>query len=92
MTTNAGAADLRRAQIGFTSQRRHGDEMAGKRLFTPEFRNRPGCHVQFGRSTTDHPARGRQVPHRSWRAAAREKGRGLDSARARRKWLADQRL
>ncbi|WP_285295003.1 ATP-dependent Clp protease ATP-binding subunit ClpA [Aureimonas altamirensis] len=48
MTTNAGAADLQKASIGFTSARRTGDDMeAINRLFTPEFRNRLDAIIPF---------------------------------------------
>jgi ATP-dependent Clp protease ATP-binding subunit ClpA len=48
MTTNAGAADLNKATIGFTNAREQGDEMNEiKRLFTPEFRNRLDAIVSF---------------------------------------------
>lgn len=48
MTTNAGAADLQKNQMGFTSVAQTGDEMAEiKRLFTPEFRNRLDATVSF---------------------------------------------
>ncbi|MCF7645656.1 ATP-dependent Clp protease ATP-binding subunit ClpA [Bacillus subtilis] len=49
MTTNAGAADLAKAAIGFGSTRREGDDMeAINRLFTPEFRNRLDAIIPFG--------------------------------------------
>jgi len=49
MTTNAGAADLARAAIGFGSSKRSGDdEEAINRLFTPEFRNRLDAVIPFG--------------------------------------------
>ena len=49
MTTNAGAADLARAAIGFGSSKREGDDMeAINRLFTPEFRNRLDAIIPFG--------------------------------------------
>ncbi|MND57848.1 ATP-dependent Clp protease ATP-binding subunit ClpA [compost metagenome] len=49
MTTNAGAADMAKAAIGFGSTRREGDDMeAINRLFTPEFRNRLDAIVPFG--------------------------------------------
>jgi ATP-dependent Clp protease ATP-binding subunit ClpA len=49
MTTNAGAADLAKAAIGFGHSRRTGDdEEAINRLFTPEFRNRLDATIQFG--------------------------------------------
>ncbi len=49
MTTNAGAADMARASIGFTQQDNATDGMeAIKRLFSPEFRNRLDAVIQFG--------------------------------------------
>jgi ATP-dependent Clp protease ATP-binding subunit ClpA len=49
MTTNAGAAELAKAAIGFGHSRRQGDdEEAINRLFTPEFRNRLDAIIAFG--------------------------------------------
>ena len=48
MTTNAGAADLQKPAMGFTSSKEVGDEMVEiKRLFTPEFRNRLDAVISF---------------------------------------------
>jgi ATP-dependent Clp protease ATP-binding subunit ClpA len=48
MTTNAGAAEMSRASIGFVSQDNSSDGMeAIKRLFAPEFRNRLDAVVSF---------------------------------------------
>jgi ATP-dependent Clp protease ATP-binding subunit ClpA len=48
MTTNAGAADLQRTSMGFTTAKQVGDEMVEiKRLFTPEFRNRLDATISF---------------------------------------------
>lgn len=48
MTTNAGAADLARAAIGFNRSKREGDDQeAINRLFTPEFRNRLDAVIAF---------------------------------------------
>jgi ATP-dependent Clp protease ATP-binding subunit ClpA len=48
MTTNAGAEGLSKNSIGFSSDKRPGDEMAEiKRLFTPEFRNRLDATISF---------------------------------------------
>jgi ATP-dependent Clp protease ATP-binding subunit ClpA len=48
MTTNAGAADMSRASIGFTQQDHASDGMeAVKRIFSPEFRNRLDSIIQF---------------------------------------------
>jgi ATP-dependent Clp protease ATP-binding subunit ClpA len=49
MTTNAGAADLARAPMGFGRDKREGeDEEAINRLFAPEFRNRLDAIIPFG--------------------------------------------
>ncbi len=48
MTTNAGAADMSRASIGFTNQDHSSDGMeAVKKIFSPEFRNRLDATIQF---------------------------------------------
>lgn len=48
MTTNAGAAEMGRASVGFVTQNHATDGMeAIKRLFAPEFRNRLDAVVQF---------------------------------------------
>ncbi len=48
MTTNAGAHEMERTAIGFTTADHSSDGMeAIKRLFTPEFRNRLDAVVQF---------------------------------------------
>jgi ATP-dependent Clp protease ATP-binding subunit ClpA len=48
MTTNAGAADMARAPIGFGRSKREGEDTeALNRLFAPEFRNRIDAIVSF---------------------------------------------
>ena len=48
MTTNAGAESLTKTSIGFTQDKKAGDEMADiKRMFTPEFRNRLDATISF---------------------------------------------
>ena len=48
MTTNAGAESLTKTSIGFTQDKKAGDEMIDiKRLFTPEFRNRLDAIISF---------------------------------------------
>jgi ATP-dependent Clp protease ATP-binding subunit ClpA len=48
MTTNAGASEMARSSIGFTTQDHTSDAMESiKKLFTPEFRNRLDSVVQF---------------------------------------------
>lgn len=54
MTTNAGAAQLAKAPIGFGSTRRADDDAEEiKRIFTPEFRNRLDAIVPFAPLTQD---------------------------------------
>ena len=54
MTTNAGAELMSRASIGFSNQDHRTDGMeAIKKMFTPEFRNRLDCIVQFGELTIE---------------------------------------
>ncbi|NOT14958.1 MAG: ATP-dependent Clp protease ATP-binding subunit ClpA [Methylotenera sp.] len=48
MTTNAGAENLSKTSMGFTTAKQAGDEQADiKRLFSPEFRNRLDATVSF---------------------------------------------
>ncbi len=54
MTSNAGAADVARAPVGFMKADRRGeDEEAIKRAFTPEFRNRLDAIISFNHLTPD---------------------------------------
>ena len=54
MTTNAGAAQMSRASIGFTQQDHTTDGAEElKKLFTPEFRNRLDSVIQFASLTPD---------------------------------------
>ena len=55
MTTNAGAAEMSRRSIGFTSQDHSSDgREAINRMFTPEFRNRLDAIVQFRPLELEH--------------------------------------
>jgi ATP-dependent Clp protease ATP-binding subunit ClpA len=48
MTTNAGAQEMSRSSVGFTTQDHSSDGMeALKKLFSPEFRNRLDSIIQF---------------------------------------------
>ncbi|MFO1346472.1 MAG: ATP-dependent Clp protease ATP-binding subunit ClpA [Rhodocyclaceae bacterium] len=48
MTTNAGQEAIQKTTMGFTTEKKAGDEMVEiKRLFTPEFRNRLDAIVSF---------------------------------------------
>jgi ATP-dependent Clp protease ATP-binding subunit ClpA len=54
MTTNAGAEMLNKSGIGFTIDKKPGDEMAEiKRMFTPEFRNRLDAIISFASLNED---------------------------------------
>ena len=54
MTTNAGASELSKSGIGFTIDKKAGDEMAEiKRMFTPEFRNRLDAIISFAPLNAD---------------------------------------
>ncbi len=54
MTTNAGAADMAKAPIGFTQDHRVDDDKeAINRLFTPEFRNRLDAIIPFANLTPE---------------------------------------
>ncbi|MDZ7627702.1 MAG: ATP-dependent Clp protease ATP-binding subunit ClpA [Parvularculaceae bacterium] len=54
MTTNAGASDAARFQIGFAGGKKTDEtEQAIKRMFTPEFRNRLDAVVTFGGLTPE---------------------------------------
>ena len=54
MTTNAGAAQLSKAAIGFERDGREGeDSEAIKKLFTPEFRNRLDAIIGFSHLTPE---------------------------------------
>ena len=48
MTSNAGAADMQKAAIGFGRDKREGEDTAAiERMFTPEFRNRLDAVISF---------------------------------------------
>jgi ATP-dependent Clp protease ATP-binding subunit ClpA len=54
MTTNAGAADAARFQIGFAGGKKSDEtDQAIKRMFSPEFRNRLDATVMFGGLTPE---------------------------------------
>ena len=54
MTTNAGAENLSKSNMGFTNAKQLGDEQADiKRLFSPEFRNRLDATVSFASLSQD---------------------------------------
>ncbi|MEP6343634.1 MAG: ATP-dependent Clp protease ATP-binding subunit ClpA [Maricaulaceae bacterium] len=58
MTTNAGAADAQKSEIGFgRGLKTDESDAAIKKLFTPEFRNRLDAAIQFGALSPEDIAR-----------------------------------
>src|SRR5512141_1705415 len=54
MTTNAGAAEMEKAAIGFGKSQKQGDDSeAINRLFAPEFRNRLDAIISFAHLNSD---------------------------------------
>ena len=54
MTTNAGAREMSRSSMGFTTQDHRSDGMESiKKMFAPEFRNRLDAIIQFKSLGTD---------------------------------------
>ncbi|MEJ1158769.1 ATP-dependent Clp protease ATP-binding subunit ClpA [Prosthecomicrobium sp. N25] len=91
MTTNAGAADLAKAPIGFNRTKREGDDTeAINRLFTPEFRNRLDAIVSFQHLPMDvvHQVVSKFVMQLEGQLADRNVTFELDDAAV--KWLAEK--
>ncbi len=91
MTTNAGAQDMARANIGFVAQDNQSDGMeAIKRLFAPEFRNRLDAVIQF--KSLDRPVIERVVDKLIMEVEAQleNKGVALTLDDAARSWLAQK--
>jgi ATP-dependent Clp protease ATP-binding subunit ClpA len=89
MTTNAGAADMSRASIGFVTQDHATDGMeAIKKIFSPEFRNRLDAVVQF--AALDEPTIQRVVDKLLVEVEAQleQKGVALHIAEEARAWIA----
>ena len=89
MTTNAGASEMSRRSIGFTSQDHSSDGMqAIEKLFTPEFRNRLDAIIQFA------PLDDKTIAHVvdkflfELEQQLAEKGVSLSVDQAAREWLA----
>lgn len=53
ITTNAGAQDAEKNQIGFGTQEKTYDDKALKKFFAPEFRNRLDAVITFGKLTKE---------------------------------------
>jgi ATP-dependent Clp protease ATP-binding subunit ClpA len=91
MTTNAGAAEMGRASIGFTHQDHASDGMeAVRRIFSPEFRNRIDAIIQF--APLDAPTIERVVDKLviEIEAQLEQKGVTLSVEDAARRWIAER--
>jgi ATP-dependent Clp protease ATP-binding subunit ClpA len=91
MTTNAGAAEMNRASIGFTQQDHASDGMeAVRRIFSPEFRNRIDAIIQF--APLDPPTIERVVDKLVIEIEAQLEHRGVTISvdDAARRWIAER--
>ena len=68
MTSNAGAAEMAKAAIGFGRDKREGEDTAAiERTFTPEFRNRLDAVISFGRCRRTRSCRWSRSSSCNWR-------------------------
>jgi len=91
MTTNAGASEMSRGSIGFTSQDHASDGMeAIRRMFSPEFRNRLDAIIQF--KPLDPDTIGRVVDKlvMELEAQLEDKDVTISLTDEARKWIADK--
>ncbi|MCC5797272.1 MAG: ATP-dependent Clp protease ATP-binding subunit ClpA [Methylophaga sp.] len=90
MTSNAGAHDMDKASIGFTSERNQSDGMeALKRTFTPEFRNRLDGIIQFKPLTRDAILRVADKAVLELEMLLQDKHVTIEIDNAAREWLAE---
>jgi ATP-dependent Clp protease ATP-binding subunit ClpA len=91
MTTNAGAADMAKASIGFGRETRVGeDEDAIKRLFTPEFRNRLDATVAFSALTPEIVGRVVEKFVMQLEAQLADRNVTIELSSAAKEWLAER--
>ncbi|WP_119677721.1 ATP-dependent Clp protease ATP-binding subunit ClpA [Indioceanicola profundi] len=89
MTTNAGAADMAKAAIGFGREVRIGeDEEAIKKMFTPEFRNRLDAIVPFAGLKEETVARVVDKFVMELEAQLSDRGVTIELSDEAREWLA----
>jgi len=91
MTTNAGAQEMARPSIGFTTQDHASDGMeAIRRLFTPEFRNRLDAIIPF--APLDRPTIERVVDKLILEVEMQleQKGVQISLDEAARRWIAEK--
>src|SRR5246500_1083084 len=91
MTTNAGAADLAKAAIGFGAEVRVGDdEEAINRLFTPEFRNRLDAVISFAALTPEIVGRVVEKFVMQLEAQLADRNVTIELSSAAKEWLAER--
>ncbi len=91
MTTNAGAADMAKAAIGFGREERVGeDEEAVKRLFTPEFRNRLDAIIPFAGLSEDVVGRVVEKFVMQLEAQLADRNVTIELSSAAKEWLAER--
>jgi ATP-dependent Clp protease ATP-binding subunit ClpA len=91
MTTNAGAADMAKAAIGFGREMRIGeDEDAIKRMFTPEFRNRLDAVIAFAPLTQEVVARVVEKFVMQLEAQLADRNVTIELSSAAKEWLAER--
>lgn len=91
MTTNAGAADMAKAPIGFNRIKREGDDQeAINKLFTPEFRNRLDAIIAFGNLPIEVVYKVVEKFVMQLEAQLSERGVTFELTDAATKWLADK--
>ncbi len=91
MTTNAGAQEMSRPTMGFTSQDHAPDGMeAIRRMFTPEFRNRLDGVVQFEALDADTVALVADKLLLELETQLEDKGVAIEFDAEAREWVAEQ--
>ncbi|MDB5415930.1 MAG: ATP-dependent Clp protease ATP-binding subunit ClpA, partial [Rubritepida sp.] len=91
MTTNAGAADMQKAAIGFGSPVRQGeDEEAVKRMFTPEFRNRLDATIAFAGLSAEIVAQVVEKFVMQLEAQLADRNVTIELSSAAKEWLAER--
>jgi ATP-dependent Clp protease ATP-binding subunit ClpA len=91
MTTNAGAADMAKATIGFERTTRVGeDEEAVKKLFTPEFRNRLDAIIPFAGLTPEIVGRVVEKFVMQLEAQLADRNVTIELSSAAKEWLAER--
>jgi ATP-dependent Clp protease ATP-binding subunit ClpA len=91
MTTNAGAQEMSRSSIGFTTQDHSSDGMeAIKKVFSPEFRNRLDSIIQFSGLSQEHIAKVVDKFIFELEGQLQDKGVSLIVEQEARVWLAEK--